>query len=65
MVLVGGVADDGDMLLNDTWHYASQTGWVEAEPASVLPPGAYYVALFDPIGGTILLVTEGQIWSYR
>jgi PKD repeat protein len=65
MVLVGGAADEGDMLLNDTWHYASQTGWAEAEPASVLPPGAYYVALFDPIGGTILLVTEGQTWIYQ
>lgn len=65
MVLVGGVANEGDTLLNDTWHYIPQTGWVEAEPASVLPPGAYYVALFDPIGGTILLVTEGQIWIYR
>ena len=65
LVLAGGAVDEGDTWLNDTWHFNLQTGWLEAEPVSDLPPGAYHQAVFDLFNDAILLVTDGQTWSYR
>jgi PKD repeat protein len=62
VVLVGGVADDGETLLNDTWHY-SQNGWVEANPATTLPARAYHQAVYG--NNAIILFSNGEVWNYE
>lgn len=65
LVLAGGATNEDDTWLDDTWHYNPQTGWLEAEPTSALPPGVYHLAIFDLINEAILLVTDGQTWRYQ
>ncbi len=60
-VLVGGVADDGDTLLDDTWHYDDT--WLEASPATALPATAYHQAIYD--GDNIVVIADGEVWSYE
>jgi hypothetical protein len=59
-VLTSGTGDASDTLLNDTWHYRTATGWVEATAA---PEGAYHTAVYD--GNAILLLVDGETWQYR
>ncbi|MCP4410830.1 MAG: hypothetical protein GY807_24445, partial [Gammaproteobacteria bacterium] len=62
-VLIGGVADDGDTLLDDTWHYDDANGWQQAIPNTTLPPRAYHQAVHTPAG--IVLFSNGEGWSYE
>ena len=43
VILVGGVAAEGDTLLGDTWHYRG--GWREA--TAPLPPRAYHQIVYN------------------
>jgi PKD repeat protein len=62
-VLAGGAAGEGDGLLNDTWHYHDQTGWVEAAITPTLPEVDYHQAVYD--GQTLILFARGQVWKYE
>lgn len=64
-VLVGGVGDNGNSLLNDTWLYTPQIGWLQNTLASQLPSGAYYIAVYDSQQHVIFLLTNDQLWLYR
>jgi hypothetical protein len=60
VVLVGGVTDDGDTLLNDVWHY--DEGWTQVTdaPFSSL---AYQQAVETPAG--IMIFSDGEVWRYE
>jgi uncharacterized repeat protein (TIGR01451 family) len=60
-VLIGGTPDGGDTLLGDTWLY--QNGWIEATPATSLPPRAYHQAVYT--GAGIIVVSQGEVWKYE
>jgi hypothetical protein len=62
LVLVGGVTDEGDTWLGDTWHF--QDGeWTEADPATPLPPRAYHQAVYG--NNAIILFSARQLWRYE
>lgn len=65
MVLVGGVQGDGDVLLADTWHYRTATGWSAATPLTSPAAGAFHTAVYNPATQLILLFTDGQTWHYQ
>jgi uncharacterized repeat protein (TIGR01451 family) len=62
VVLVGGTTDEGDTLLDDTWHY-TDSGWTEATPVTTLPPRAYHEAIYT--GDGIVLFSDGEVWNYE
>lgn len=62
-VLVGGVSSEGDILLNDTWHYRDQIGWAEVAATTHLPESDYHQAVYD--GNAILLFSHGEVWKYE
>jgi uncharacterized repeat protein (TIGR01451 family) len=61
VVLVGGVTNEGDTLLNDTWHY--RDGWAEVTPATTLPGQAYHQAIYGD--NAIILFSNGEVWRYE
>lgn len=72
VVLVGGITDEGDTRLGDTWHYTplsspppggTQEGWTEANPTTLLPPRAYHQAVYT--NNAILLFSARQLWRYK
>jgi hypothetical protein len=62
-VLIGGVIDDGETLLGDTWHY--QNGWIEANPTTPIPPSAYHQVVYNTMSQTIVLVSNEKVWIYE
>jgi uncharacterized repeat protein (TIGR01451 family) len=62
-VLVGGVSGDGDILLNDTWLYRDQTGWMKAATTPTLPEADHHQAVYD--GHAIILFSHGEVWQYE
>ncbi len=72
VVLVGGVTDEGDTRLGDTWHHTppsfpplggTEGGWTEADPATPLPPLAYHQAVYAD--NAIILFSARQLWRYE
>lgn len=62
VVLVGGITNEGDTRMGDTWRF--QDGeWVEADPATPLPPRAYHQAVYTD--NAILLFSARQLWRYQ
>lgn len=64
-VLVGGTDDGGDTILDDTWHYLSGTGWIEANPVNTPPAVVYHVVVYDGSREAVILVTNGETWEYK
>ncbi len=62
VVLVGGVAGDGDTLLTDTWHY-SQNGWTETTSGTGPAQPAYHQAVYGD--NAIILFSNGEVWRYE
>jgi hypothetical protein len=62
VVLVGGVTDEGDAVLNDTWHY-TPNGWTKMAlgPAPARP--AYHQAIY--VNNSIILFSNGEVWKYE
>jgi hypothetical protein len=65
VVLVGGVQGDGDIFLDDTWHYRTATGWSQATPSTTPTAGAFHTAVYDSTTQVILLFTSGETWMYQ
>jgi PKD repeat protein len=61
LVLIGGVIDEGDTLLGDTWYY--QSDWTEASPSMALPARAYHQAVYTD--NAIILFSDGEVWRYE
>lgn len=57
VILVSGVAADGNTLRGDTWHY--RDGWVEA--LSSLPPRAYQQMVYNSLTGSLLLFSNTEV----
>lgn len=64
-VLVGGTNNDGDTILNDTWHYDSTSGWVAASPTQAAPNAAYHLLVYDSTNDASILFTNGETWEYQ
>ncbi|MCP4423582.1 MAG: hypothetical protein GY803_03725, partial [Chloroflexi bacterium] len=64
LILVGGVADAGDTVLNDTWHF-QDGGWIEAEPIPMTSGTAYHTLVYDSVDDAILLFANGEPWEYK
>jgi hypothetical protein len=62
VVLVGGLTNEGDTRLGDTWHYQNDQ-WAEANPATPLPPRAYHQAIYT--NNAIVLFSARQLWRYK
>jgi hypothetical protein len=62
VVLVGGVTDEGDTLLSDTWHY-SQGGWTEVTPSLAPTQPAYHQATYG--NNSIILFSNREVWKYE
>ncbi|MCG3212506.1 MAG: hypothetical protein FOGNACKC_06176 [Anaerolineae bacterium] len=62
VILIGGVAADGDTLLDDVWLY-DDSGWTQAAADMPLPSGAYHQAVYTD--NAIILVGSGEGWSYE
>ncbi|MEM7032744.1 MAG: LamG-like jellyroll fold domain-containing protein [Chloroflexota bacterium] len=62
LVLIGGVADDAETLLADTWHFGS-SGWSQATPSVAVPAGAYHQAVYT--NHKIVLFINGEVWNYE
>jgi N-acetylneuraminic acid mutarotase len=62
LVLVGGVAADGDTLLDDVWLY-DDSGWTQVASDMPLPSGAYHQAIYTD--NAIILVGNGEVWKYE
>lgn len=63
-VLVGGANNDGDTILNDTWHYDSTSGWIVATPTQAAPNVAYHLLIYDSTNDLLLLFTNSETWQY-
>jgi hypothetical protein len=59
---VGGEMDEGDTLLNDTWHY-NQNGWIQVIPPTPLPAHAYHQAIYG--NNAVILFSNGEVWQYE
>ncbi|MCP4421764.1 MAG: hypothetical protein GY805_34560, partial [Chloroflexi bacterium] len=64
-VLVAGNNNDGDTILNDTWHYDSGSGWTLASPTQAAPNTAYHLLIYDSTNDLFLLFTNGETWQYQ
>jgi hypothetical protein len=64
LVLVGGVTEHGDLVLNDTWHY-QDPAWAEASPSPVSPNAAYHHLVYDQVEKAIILFANGESWQYK
>ncbi|MCP4417008.1 MAG: hypothetical protein GY805_10320, partial [Chloroflexi bacterium] len=64
LILVGGVADAGDTVLNDTWHF-QDGGWIDVEPISMTSGTAYHTLVYDGVDDAILLFANGEPWEYK
>jgi len=62
VVLVGGLSGDGDIVLNDTWHY-NQNGWMEVTPSPAPAQPAYHQAVYG--SNAIILFSKGEVWRYE
>lgn len=63
LVLVGGVAADGETILNDTWHY--HQGWSQPTLPQPISPQAYHQAVYDVRQQQIVLFSKGEVWRYE
>jgi PKD repeat protein len=63
VVLVGGADENGDILFDDTWHFGES--WAEAQPATTLPEQAYHQVVYDTTNQRLILVGNGEVWSYE
>ena len=64
-VLFGGLADDGDDTLADTWHYQPGSGWSLVILPTSPPASAFQRIAFDSANGYLILWTAGQTWRYQ
>jgi len=64
VVLVGGVTDDGDTWLNDTWHFQNEV-WLAGDPAPTTSGIAYHKLIYDSAENACLLFANGETWQYR
>ncbi|VAW42271.1 hypothetical protein MNBD_CHLOROFLEXI01-3101, partial [hydrothermal vent metagenome] len=64
-VLVGGANNDGDTILNDTWHYGNGSGWTIAAPTQSAPNTAYHLLVYDSTNDLFILFTNGETWQYQ
>ncbi|MCP4420834.1 MAG: hypothetical protein GY805_29845, partial [Chloroflexi bacterium] len=64
-VLVGGSNNDGDTILNDTWHYDSGSGWTLASPTQAAPNTAYHLLIYDSTNDLFLIFVNGETWRYQ
>lgn len=65
VVLVGGVTDNGDRILSDTWHYDTSTGWKDTSDTAAHPKAAYHHLVYDSAEKAIILFTNGETWQYK
>ena len=65
-VLAGGAREAGDVILSDTWTFGSdEGGWVEAAPATALPPMAYHRTVYNSADHALILFGNGEVWKYE
>jgi N-acetylneuraminic acid mutarotase len=64
LVLVGGVSEHGDIVLNDVWHYRD-SAWTEAAPVPVALGAAYHWLVYDQAEQAIVLFANGETWQYK
>ncbi len=64
ILLVGGLAADGDTQLGDTWTYTAGI-WTETTPTQAAPASTLHTLVYDSSGNAILLFTNGQTWEFK
>jgi hypothetical protein len=62
-VLVGGMTDEGDTLLNDTWRYRNLVGWMEVNPPMTQPGVSFHQAIYG--NNSIFLFGNKETWRYE
>jgi hypothetical protein len=65
VILVGGVVKGGLIPSSQVWHYHDQTGWLEIEQQTPLPPWAYHQVVYDQANHRLILVAAGEVWKYE
>ncbi len=64
LVLVSGVANAGDIALNDTWLYDS-SGWQLVSAPGIGSDIAYHTLVYDSTNNRIILFTNAETWIYE